>query len=274
MKNRIIVAVICVPILFIVMFFLPSYILAGVVSLICAVSAYELMFSIGTKRNDRITVYSVVAAALIPFGVYFNITEYAVITILLIMMFSFFIEAIRVFKRIKPLTLEHLLIGLFGGFIIPLMLSTLVGLRNMQEGRLIVLIPVISAFITDGGAYFSGVFFGKHKAFPRVSPNKTIEGCIGGLVAGMLAMAAYGVILNYSTPLRINFPSLILCGLIGAVFTELGDLAFSLIKREYEIKDYGRILPGHGGLLDRFDSMVFTAPAIYLIVTALPAITV
>jgi len=273
-KNRIIVAAVCVPLLFVVVFFLPPYIFAGVVSLISAISAYELIFSIGTKRNDRITIYSVVSAALIPVGAYFNITEHVFLAVLLILMFLLFTEAILVFKKIKPLTLEHLLIGIFGGLIIPLMLSTLVSIRNQPEGRLIVLIPVISAFITDGGAYFTGVFLGKHKAFPRVSPNKTVEGCIGGLVAGTLALVAYGVILVYSTPLSIRLWALFLYGLFGAVFTELGDLAFSLIKREYEIKDYGRLLPGHGGILDRFDSMVFTAPVIYLLVAILPAITV
>ena len=103
-----------------------------------------------------------------------------------------------------------------------------------------------------------------------MSPNKTIEGCVGGLLIGMVAMAVYGVILVYTTPYYIYFGALILYGFIGSVMTQFGDLAFSLIKREYDIKDYGRFLAGHGGVLDRFDSMVFTAPAMYLLVLAVP----
>ena len=144
----------------------------------------------------------------------------------------------------------------------------------MPEGRLLVLLPVISAFVTDAGAYFVGVFLGKRRAFPLVSPKKTVEGCIGGLAVGAAAMVIYGVILIFTTFHDVVFWALILYGIIGGVFTELGDLAFSLIKREYNVKDYGRLLPGHGGILDRFDSMVFAAPAIYLLVSVIPAIIV
>ena len=271
MRNRIIVAAIFVPLLFIVVFFLPPYIFVGVVSLICAISAYELLHSIGSKRNDRVTIYAVFSAALIPIGAYFDITEKVFLAVLLILMFLVFAEAIFVFKKTKPITLAQILIALLGGALIPLMMSTLVLMRNMPEGRLIALLPVISAFITDGGAYFTGIFLGKHKAFPHISPKKTVEGCIGGLAIGALAMVVYGVVLVFSTLHYIYFWALIIYGVVGALFTELGDLAFSLIKREYDVKDYGRILPGHGGILDRFDSMVFAAPAIYLLVTVIPA---
>ena len=270
MRNRIIVAAICVPLLFIIVFFLPPYIFVGMVSLICAICAYELLHSIGSKRNDRVVIYSVFSAALIPVGAFFDVAETVFLAVLLVLMFLLFAEAIAVFKKTKSITLSQVLIALLGGALIPLMLSSLVFLRNMPEGHLLTLLPVISAFITDGGAYFTGVFLGKRKAFPLISPKKTVEGCVGGLVVGTLALVAYGAILVFSTTYYIHFWALIICGFIGAVFTELGDLAFSLIKREYDVKDYGRILPGHGGILDRFDSMVFAAPAIYLLVTVIP----
>ena len=270
MISRIVIALIWVPLLLIVLFFLPPYFFTGVVVLICSISAYELMHSIGTKGNERITIYSVFSAALIPIGAYFGVMMLVFLAVSLALMVLAFFEAILVFRKGKPIPLTQILITLFGGALLPLMLSTLVGMRNMPEGHLIVLAPVISAFVTDGGSYFIGVFFGKRKAFPHVSPNKTVEGCIGGLLIGMIAMAIYGVVLVYATPYYIYFWALILYGFIGAVFTEFGDLAFSLIKREFNIKDYGRILAGHGGVLDRFDSMVFTAPAIFLLVTAIP----
>jgi len=274
MISRIVIALIWIPILLIVLLFLPPYIFVGVVVLICTISAYELLSSIGQKGNERIKIYAVFSAALIPVGVYFNLVELVFLGVLLLLMFFVFFEAIAAYGRTKQITLVNILITLFGGAILPLMISTLVAMRNMPDGHLIVLLPVISAFVTDGGAYFAGVFFGKHRAFPYVSPKKTIEGCIGGLLAGMIAMLIYGVVLVYATPHYIHFWALILYGFIGSLVTQFGDLAFSLIKREYNIKDYGRFLGEHGGVLDRFDSMVFTAPAMYLLVTAIPAIIV
>jgi len=273
-KKRVLVAVVFVPIFFVVLFFLPPYVLAAVFAAICAISAYELLHAIGIKGNGRIGVYAMIAAALIPIGAYFNFGALVFRVVLLVLMCLMFIEAVIAFKTQRQIMFAQILVALFGGAIIPYMLSSLISLSVMPEGRLLVLIPVICAFVTDGGAYFTGVLFGKRHAFPLVSPKKTVEGCIGGLVAGMAAMAIYGLIINLTTIHEINFWVLILYGLVGAVVTELGDLAFSLVKREYDIKDYGKLLPGHGGMLDRFDSMVFTAPAMYLLVSVLPAVVV
>ena len=256
------------------MFFLPSYVFAAVVAIICAVCAYELQHAIGGKKNDRISIYAVLSSVLIPVGAYFDLGELVFMAVLLVLMCLMFAETIVAFGTIRKIAFAQVLTTLFGGAVIPFLLSSLVSLKNMPEGRLFVLLPVISAFITDGGAYFTGVFLGKRKAVPRVSPKKTVEGCIGGIAIGTFAIFIYGVVLVMTTFHGVVFWALILYGVIGAVLTELGDLAFSLVKREFEIKDYGRILPGHGGMLDRFDSMVFTAPAMYLLLSVIPAITV
>ena len=274
MKERIIVAAVCLPFIFIVLFFLPCYIMTALVALVCAISAYELQTAIGGKGNERICIYAVFSAALVPVGAYFDITMLVFSAVTLILMGLMFVEAIIAFRTKRQLSFARILITLFGGTLIPLMLSSLVFLKNMPGGHLLVLMPVISAFVTDAGAYFIGIFFGKRRAFPLVSPKKTVEGCIGGLAIGSAAMVIYGVILVFTTYHGVVFWALILYGFIGGVFTELGDLSFSLIKREYNIKDYGSLLPGHGGMLDRFDSMVFTAPAIYLLVSVIPAIVV
>jgi len=274
LKTRLIVAAILLPLFFIVLFFLPPYALAGVVSIISAISAYELLHSVWSKANDRIRIYAAFSAAIIPVGAYFEATELVFPAVFLVLMCLLFVEAVPVFQTIRKITFPQILMALFAGALIPLMLSCLVNLRLMPEGRLFVLLPVISAFLTDGGAYFAGRFFGKKKAFPLVSPKKTVEGCIGGLAAGTAALLIYGAILVFATPHYVVFWALFLYGAIGAAVTQLGDLAFSLIKREFDIKDYGRILPGHGGMLDRFDSMVFAAPAMYLLVSAIPPIVV
>lgn len=133
-----------------------------------------------------------------------------------------------------------------------------------------VLLAVILAFITDGGAYFAGVFLGKHRGITKVSPNKSLEGYIGGFITGIVFAVLYGLVVSAITGLPVNYLSLALIGLIGALVTELGDLAFSFIKRQYGVKDYGNLLPGHGGMLDRFDSMLFCGPVVLFIVTLLP----
>ena len=273
MKERIIVAVVLLPLAFVILVYLPPYVLVGAVSLICALAAHELLCAItGIKGNVRICIYSMVSAALIPVGVYFDLSLIIFPTVLLTLLSLVFIDAIARYKTDKQYPFLHILVALFGGLLIPYMLSFIVSLRLMHGGRLLVLLPIISAFVTDAGAYFTGIFLGKHKAFPLVSPKKTVEGCIGGIVIGTSAMLLYGVAIANLSSYNVSYWALLVYGILGAVMSELGDLAFSLVKREFDIKDYGRILLGHGGMLDRFDSMIFTAPAIYLLSLAMPVL--
>ena len=153
---------------------------------------------------------------------------------------------------------------------IPWALSTLVELKGMEQGRFLVLLPVICAFLTDGGAYFAGIFLGRHRGVTRVSPNKSIEGYIGGILSGAIFLLIYGVLLEQFAGLDASLPVLAVYGLVGSAVTELGDLSFSFVKRQFGVKDYGDLLPGHGGMLDRFDSMVFAAPTLMLLVELCP----
>lgn len=129
------------------------------------------------------------------------------------------------------------------------------GVRNL-------LLPFIIAWLSDTGAYFTGYFFGKHKLAPKMSPKKTVEGAIGGVVfAGIATFVYTGLVYD-------NFAiALIPFGCIGSVVSQIGDLAASCIKRDFDKKDYGSILPGHGGLMDRFDSVLFAAPYVLLAFT-------
>ena len=141
----------------------------------------------------------------------------------------------------------------------------------LENGKFLVLLPIICAFLTDSGAYFVGVFFGKHRGITKVSPNKSLEGYIGGILCGGLFMLIYGLLLNRMIGLNVSLPTMAVYGLIGSAVTELGDLSFSFIKRQFAVKDYGDLLPGHGGMLDRFDSMIFAAPAMWIMVSLFPA---
>lgn len=149
----------------------------------------------------------------------------------------------------------------FGGIVIPYLLMSLVRMFTMTEadGKLYILIPLLAAWGSDTFALFAGMAFGKHKLAPVISPKKTIEGSIGGVVGAVVLLIIYGIAVHVSIPLCIAI------GLFGAVLGQVGDLSFSIVKRKYGIKDYGKIFPGHGGVLDRFDSVIFVAPTVELL---------
>ena len=117
----------------------------------------------------------------------------------------------------------------------------------------------------------SGMFLGKHKMVPHLSPKKTWEGSIGGLITGVVIAIVYGIVFHFITKVEVNYYFLAVYGILGGVMTEVGDLAFSYVKRNRKIKDFGHIFPGHGGVLDRFDSVIFCAPLIELLIGWLPA---
>ena len=181
-------------------------------------------------------------------------------------------ELIRASKEAKSNKMRFFII-LLGIIPIPLAISCLYWLRTFvsgeEHGRWLVLFPIVVTFLTDSGAYFVGKGIGKHKPFPNISPNKTVAGCIGGIIIGTIGVVIYGLIVNHYTTLIFSPRTLIIYGIVGSIMTELGDLSFSLLKRKLGIKDYGNLIPGHGGMLDRFDSMIFSAPTMLLLLTLL-----
>jgi phosphatidate cytidylyltransferase len=145
-------------------------------------------------------------------------------------------------------------------------------LRNVEPaGKYIYLLIFIGAWMTDTGAYFIGVFFGKHKLIPEVSPKKTVEGAFGGVLGCIVGYVIFGVILNIFFDVTVNYIALILLAIVISVISQCGDLIASYVKRERGIKDYGSIFPGHGGMMDRFDSIIAVAPVILGIILLLPA---
>ena len=270
MVKRILVAVVFVPLLFVVLFFLPPVWLAVLMAAICAMASFELLRATGVAHHNGMYVFTALAAAAIPIGVWQDCgTQVTQVTALLLMVVIFWI-AIRLYDHEKPVRFEDVLVCLFGGLMIPCALSSLVALKGMEQGRYLVLLPVICAFLTDGGAYFAGIFLGKHRGVTRVSPNKSLEGYVGGIVSGALFLLIYGVVLERFAGLDASLSVLAVYGLVGSAVTELGDLSFSFVKRQFGVKDYGHLLPGHGGMLDRFDSMIFAAPTLMLLVEVCP----
>ncbi len=142
-------------------------------------------------------------------------------------------------------------------------------------GLFYVIAALAIPWFADGGAYFGGSFLGKHKLCPKISPKKTVEGAVAGVIAGTFIPLIEGVIFTqffFHGEVSVNYISFAVIGLLGSVISILGDLSFSLIKRSCGIKDYGSLIPGHGGMLDRFDSVIFTAPLIMIIDMVLPIV--
>ncbi len=152
---------------------------------------------------------------------------------------------------------------LFGFCYTALMISYIYQVRALPGGHFYVWLIFIAAWGSDVCAYCVGMLFGKHKAFPVLSPKKSWEGCVGGVLGAALLAALYSVVLNKCFAQDVSvLQYAIVCG-CGSVIAQIGDLAASALKRNHEIKDYGKLIPGHGGVLDRFDSVIFVAPIVY-----------
>ena len=178
-------------------------------------------------------------------------------------------EAIASHKRIS---LEKLGGAFFLSMVIPFFLSSFLRIRQMEHWQSLILLPLVAAFLSDAFALFAGMAFGKHKLAPELSPKKTVEGAVGGFAGAVVCTVLYGVVLQFGFQVTVNYLVLAVYGALGSVASQLGDLSFSYIKREYGIKDFGNILPGHGGVLDRFDSVIFCAPLMELLLHVLPAV--
>ncbi len=275
MLKRILVGVIFIPLIILLVLLAPAWAFACFVALVTALASWELLHA--TARLPlRLYLCTSAAAVALPFGFLFGtaigvrVMGFAALALLAIV----FVEAIRTYGDADAIPYESVLKCLFSGIFMPAFLSTLVVLRCYGaegHGRMYVMLTVGLAFITDGGAYFAGMLLGRHRGITRVSPNKSLEGYVGGIVTGVLFAVCFGLALQFGLGFEVRYPVLCLYGLAGALVTEIGDLAFSLVKREYGIKDYGKLLPGHGGMMDRFDSMVFCAPMIMLLSTCIAA---
>ena len=145
-------------------------------------------------------------------------------------------------------------------------LNGIIYIRDIENsGKYLYLLIFVGAWVTDIFAYFTGMIFGKHKLIPEVSPKKTVEGSIGGTLFCIGAFVLFGVVVESFAELEANYVVLAISGLLAAVVSQIGDLIMSVIKREHSVKDYGNIFPGHGGMLDRFDSIL----AVSLVLSAI-----
>ena len=165
--------------------------------------------------------------------------------------------------------INDIALTIFGAAYVAFLFSFIVLTRNLENGFFYIWLIFIGAFVTDTSAYFAGRMFGRHKILPEISPKKTVEGCLGGIVGCIAITVLYGVILDryVGDKLNISLYHFVIIGVLNGVISQIGDWAASAIKRYVKIKDYGKIMPGHGGVLDRFDSILFIAPVVYFYIS-------
>lgn len=269
MLKRTVVALILAPILVLLVLFAPKIYTALVCGLFCSFAAYELLYGTGLVRHGRMLAYTMAMAFLVALWSYFDCPRFAAVLGVLIFYVLLFGEMMVSGLEI-PFSKTAMCFA--GGVIIPFLFCGLIRILGMGYGRYFIMIPFVAAFMPDIGAYFIGVFFGKHKLCPKISPKKTVEGLIGGLAFGVLGMVGYAAILQYCFSLSVNYIFMATIGLVSALFSVFGDLSFSVVKRQTGIKDYGKLFPGHGGILDRFDSVIIVTPLIEVMLELLPAV--
>lgn len=242
-----------------------------VVSIITALAVYEMVKALGLQKKLFITIPAVLTAALTPFLVIITIGKYPLLLLYCAFTLTLFLAMLR---HHETVSFQEIAMVYSMVIIIPMGLSMLVRLRGLStaHGVFFVLIAIMSSWISDAGAYFAGTLFGKHKLCPKISPNKTVEGFAGGIVVNILAMLLFGLLYqNGNKDIKVNLVIMGVIGLVGSLVSVLGDLSFSLIKRSCNIKDFGQVIPGHGGMLDRFDSVIFNAPVVYIILGIMSA---
>ena len=235
---------------------LPLIILSALISVI---GLFEFYRALGLDKKN--IAYLGYAYSLIYYClIYFKLNQYVFFSVIAFLLVIF---AIYVFTFPKYKTEEISLIFM-GVMYIPILFSYVYNTRTFDDGHYLAWLILISSWGSDTCAYAVGSLFGKHKIAPVLSPKKSVEGSIGGVLGAALIGGIFGAILSghFISTLSPVFNCAASCA-IGSVISQVGDALASAIKRNHNIKDYGNLIPGHGGILDRFDSMIFTAPAIF-----------
>ncbi len=271
MKTRILTAVIAIPLIILLIFLMTKsfWIATVLLALATALMTTEYLSAGKLASNPFISV----PAVLFSFSLtLFAHTAYILIPIFAYFLFGFFLLIIKN----QEINFKDFSYAFTGTIIISFGMACFSYLCTYFSNFTIFFFVLVLAtpWMADAGAYFAGTFLGKHKLCPNISPKKTIEGFIGGIVFCIATAIIIGVIfenLIYSA-VTINYTALIVVGILDSIISVIGDLSFSLIKRYNNIKDYGSIFPGHGGMLDRCDSVIFTAPLVLCIHQLIPLI--
>lgn len=264
MRSRVLVSVVGVPVILVVILWAPVWVMAVSLMLLSAIAAWELTSCVGVKKGSPLQNMAILGAAYAVAAIWQPEKLYPeLVTVIVLLVFGY-----AVWKA-GDVKFAHISAALLAIFAIPYAFTSFLRLYEMGVHRAYLLLPLLFSFCSDTAAFFAGRSLGKHQLAPKVSPHKTVEGAIGGLVGNAAGGLVFALIMNLGFGEGLDYPGIIVLGIACSVIAQLGDLSFSLIKREFGIKDYGRIFLEHGGVLDRFDSVIFVAPVLAILLPAL-----
>ncbi len=274
MKQRIITAALLLPLAVVVLIFSHTVVLPVAAAVFAAVGVFEMLGCIGVRKYPSVTVPSVAVSAIVVFTARYGVlaaerSSYVLaLFATLAFLYIFYLMCVAVVSK-GTKTVGDMALAAVMTLYITVGFTSLIVLRDVRSGENDIgawLFPLVlvGAWIPDSAAYFVGKAFGKHKLIPDVSPKKTVEGAIGGVIFGGIAFVVTGFIASRAVGFEPHYLQLAVAGVVVAVVSIFGDLIASLVKRQYGIKDYGKIFPGHGGVMDRFDSIIAIAPVLML----------
>ena len=272
MKQRLITSAFILAATVPILIFSQYIIYPIVLSVLAVGGVFEALRVLGTERAWFISVPAYLIAAALPIGLYLG-REYLVESLLacafIILAYLVYLFALAVVERgeLKLSTVAQVFAWVTY-IVSSFTAATLI--RYIDGGIYCVALIFIASWICDVFAYITGSLFGRHKLIPEVSPKKTVEGSLGGVVFATAAFVLYGFLMAHFFGATANYPILAVSGLLLSVVSQIGDLVASLLKREHGVKDYGKIFPGHGGVLDRFDSVMAVSCMLMIICIAVP----
>lgn len=276
MKQRVITAacILAVAIPVFVFSWTPAY--CAVLAVLSVLAQFELLRVLGLCKKWLIAAPAYLLSLAMPVGAYLYIyvfsrpaTGYLLLMALaeMVLLLWLFFVAVLAEGNIPFADIAQVFAGVT---YVAVAFAALTILRYLPGGEYLFLLVFIAAWISDVFAYFVGFLFGKHKLSPKISPKKTVEGSLGGIAFAVVAFLLYGFLFRRFGGRTPHYPLLAISAVILAVVSQIGDLLTSLIKREHDVKDYGKLFPGHGGVLDRFDSVLAVATVLMIICLVAP----
>lgn len=261
MNKRYLGAMILAPLL--IVLFVGGKPLKYLVVILSLFGLYELFNAFKKKMMAPLTIPTYISCILYYILISTNLTLKQIILNLILIVFIMLCIPI-LFGKFNFIDLS---VTLLSFVYVPIFFSFIVLTYNKTNGKYLVWLIFLSSWSCDTCAYYIGKYFGKAKISPKISPNKTIEGSIGGLVGSAVVCTLYGLFLIKNINLDTSLINFIIIGFLCGIFCQIGDLFASSIKRYIGIKDYSNLIPGHGGILDRFDSILFASVVVYYYIT-------
>ncbi len=268
MLKRTLTGIVFVIVILPIYFFSDTILLPIAASVFSLIGVYEMLKCIGMGKRWGISVPAYAMAVVLPQLVRLFSTRHNFLSVYMMVMFAFLmiLLAMGVFSH-GQLDVEKISVSFMGVLYVITGFVGMILVRDRAFGIYIFFMALFGPWGSDVAAYFSGRFLGRHKLIPDISPKKTVEGSVGGVIFDGIAAVTFGFIVSLidSGITEVHYGALFVAGMIISVVSQVGDLIASYIKRKYNIKDYGNLLPGHGGILDRFDSVLCVMPVMVML---------